>query len=346
MTRKSAVKALIVVLAVSFWLAIMWDHLPTPNKQIESVMAPAPFAEHQLVDDAMLRDMCIGRRSPNARKTFKTMNGTEALGAEDSDETGIVSDRFVLRWNLDGTDLWLSIDTDLPDTADVIVTVDRIYYEVGNTDAYSRHYFEGKGPMSKWRTPCRVPINNTRWKENLRAFQAEMARISSELAFVVDRIEDQIGVRAVVHLNQSDPRFGGPGNPNLTGAAVSRIGTKNSKIIEDQQEIELPLTGVRSAKEAKNVPYDGLMKGESYRLLTKTSLMAASPKSVPNSNFEETMEAIGKTLYIPAGRIVRVISIDKSSRLNPWYEVEVIGNERATGWINSTALMRIGVVRE
>ena len=74
--------------------------------------------------------------------------------------------------------------------------------------------------------------------------------------------------------------------------------------------------------------------------------MATHPNSVSDSNLEQTIEVLGKTLYVPAGRVVRVVSVDQSTGPHPWYEVEVVGNGRATGWINSIALMRGGVVLE
>ena len=56
------------------------------------------------------------------------------------DGQGIVCDRFELRWELDGPDLLLAIDTDLPDEGELAVSVSRTYYEVGSDDAYSRDY--------------------------------------------------------------------------------------------------------------------------------------------------------------------------------------------------------------
>ena len=67
----------------------------------------------------------------------------------ESNGAGVVSDRFVLKWVLDGANLQLAIETDLPDTAEVIVSVDPRYYEVGSEDAYSRDYFSKKGPVFK-----------------------------------------------------------------------------------------------------------------------------------------------------------------------------------------------------
>ena len=45
------------------------------------------------------------------------------------------------------------------------------------------------------------------------------------VAFEVASIADAVEIRAVLHLNQDDPRFGGRGNLNLSGAATSRSGS-------------------------------------------------------------------------------------------------------------------------
>ena len=281
-----------------------------------------------------------------AHKTASDAATTDADPAGSS-ETDVVSDLFVLQWDLDGTDLLLAIHTDLPDTAEVIVSVGRRYYEVGNDDAYSRYYFSEEGNISKWRNPRRVPIDDKAWKADLMTHQSKMAALSDDLAFEIDHIEDQIGIQAVVHVNQSNPRFGGRGNPNLSGTAVSRIaGNNNWYIVEAEENIELLLTGMPPAKKAKNVAYNGLRKGKTYRLLKKTPLMTIHPKSVSDSNLKQTSEVLGKTLYISAGRVVRVISVEQSTGPHLWYKVEVVGYGRVKGWINSLALMRGGVVLE
>ena len=283
---------------------------------------------------------------PDQARAHKTGGGMVPLDPDlaESNGAGVVSDRFVLKWDLDGTNLLLAVETDLPDTAEVIVSVDLRYYEVGSDDAYSRDYFSEKGPIFKWRNSRQISIDDEAWKTDLMTHQSKMAAVSSDLAFEIDHIEDEIGVRAVVHVNQSDSRFGGHGNPNLSGAAVSRSGNWN--IIEAEERILLPLAGTSPPKRSKNVAFNGLKKGESYRLVNETPLMAVHPDAASSLNLEQQMNALGKTLFMPAGKVIRVRSVDRGAGLNPWYEVEVVGKERVTGWINSTALMRSGVVLE
>ena len=168
-------------------------------------------------------------------------DGGDSDGSADAE---VVSNRFQLQWELDGTDLLLAIDTDLPDTAEVSVSADRVYFEVGNDEAYGRYYFNETEPISKWRNPRRIPIDDEAWKADLIAFQSEMSAISKMVAFEIARIEDQIQVHAVIHLNQPDPRFGGRGNPNLSGGAVS----ESSNVIEAEIKIPWPLSGHTAAR--------------------------------------------------------------------------------------------------
>lgn len=255
-----------------------------------------------------------------------------------SSEAEIVSNRFQLQWELDGHDLLLAIDTDLPDTAKVGVSAERVYFEVGNDEAYSRYYFNETEPISEWRNPRRIPIDDEAWKADLIAFQSEMSAISKMVAFEIARIEDQIQVYAVIHLNQPDPRFGGPGNPNLSGAAVS----ESSNVIKAEIKIPWPLSGTPPPARSRHVAYNMLKVGESYRLQDVTSLIPF--RSVEGLSSEETMEAIQRRLKLPAGQVIRVIVVDHTEGNNPLYAVELVGNEGVRGWIDSTALIGLGVV--
>ena len=244
----------------------------------------------------------------------------------------VVSDRFELQWELDGTDLLLAIGTDLPDTAEVIVSVGRVYFEVGNDRAYSRDYLREQDLISRWRKPRRIPIDDEAWKSELIAHQSEMASISRDLAFEIARIEDQVQVRAVIHRNQPDPRFGGPGNPSLSGAAVS----ESRNIIKAETSIPLPLAGTPPAGRSGRIAYDGLREGESYRLQDLTPLLPL--RNLEGLSVEERLEAMRRILELPAGQVVRVIGVDYAEGVNPWYEVgkhqKVWGNQAARGSVS------------
>ena len=223
----------------------------------------------------------------------------------------------------------------------MIVSVDRVYYEVGSEEAYSREYFsEYDQTVKDWRKAREITVDNEKWKTELSEFQARMGRVSSDLAFEIDRIEDQIEVRAVVHVNQPDSRFGGRGSPKLSGSAVTSGSVGN--IVEAEKRFDFPLDSI--LQENKVVAYDGLKKGESYELQGETPLMDTGPNA--SLNLEQTANSISKTQTLSAGTVVKVITVtNKSNR--KWYEVKVeVEDEEKTGWINSIALMKVGVIRQ
>ena len=152
---------------------------------------------------------------------------------------GVVSDKFELQWELDGNDLLLSIDTDLPDEGELSVSVNRWYYQVGNDDAYSRSHFHEFEPVSSWRQPRRISLDATAWKEDLAAHQEEMSGIEG-LAFQLDRVEDTVRIHAVLHTNQDDPRFG-ERNSKLSGQATKREGDR--VLVEAEESFKFPLEG-------------------------------------------------------------------------------------------------------
>ena len=186
-----------------------------------------------------------------------------------------------MRWELDGTDLLLAIDTDLPDYGEISVRVGRLYFEVGSDDAYGRDYFSEFEPLSRWRQPRRIALDAEAWKADLSAFQNEMAAVGKDLAFEIDRIEDSVEISAVLGSNQDDPRFGGQGNPNLSGEASSPGGS--GVIVRAEASIDFPLDGPPPARSTTRAPYDGLVVSESYQLSRETPLMPELESADPLS---------------------------------------------------------------
>ena len=102
------------------------------------------------------------------------------------------------------------------------------------------HVFE---PVSRWREPRRIPLDAKAWRADLAKYQKKIAEIDAAgfdgLAFEVARISDHVDIRAVLHLRQDDPRFGGQGNPKLSGAATSS--RENGVLVEAEASFKLPL---------------------------------------------------------------------------------------------------------
>ena len=166
------------------------------------------------------------------RSTMLALVGLLAIGCSGDSEQpesppapdGIVADRFELRWELDGADLLLAVDTDLPDEGELSVSVSRSYYEVGNDAEYARDYLSVFEPVSRWRELRRIPLDAEAWRADLAAHQSRMAEIAAAereagvfaedtIAFEVASIADVVEIRVVLHLNQDESAIRGPGQP-------------------------------------------------------------------------------------------------------------------------------------
>lgn len=212
---------------------------------------------------------------------------------------GIVADRFRLDWSISGDALTLSIDTDLPDSASLFVTVARTYYQKSDHEAYERDYYHTSSPESvgQWRSARRISLSADAWKTDLADFQAKMARCGSDTAFEVERIDDEIEIRAVVHLNQSDPRFGGPRNGGLSGKAVKveDAGTDHERrLVEAELRVRHPLDGPPPPAKTTAVSADSLEVGVTYRISRETVL---DPELEP----ADPIADIGRMLRLPVG---------------------------------------------
>ena len=261
-------------------------------------------------------------------------------------ESPIVSNTFELELSIDGEDLLIGIDTDLPDFAQVILSVNRNYYEVGDTDtAYVWGYFNERSRIESWRSVRRIPLDNNVWKEGLQEHQESIARISRDAAFEIGDVEESVSVRAVIHANQDSPQFGGRGNPRLSGTAVSKSGSFN--IIEAEQKILFPLTGEPMTRRAMSVAYDGLEVGENYCLLSETPVMAYNPELASQAIDQQGIGALENSmLRMPSDTEVRVIGIDRDAGIYPWYHISLsVEDTTIMGYINSIALIPEGVIR-
>ena len=210
-----------------------------------------------------------------------------------------------------------------------MVSVFRIFYDKGDNNAYSRHYFQEKSTVGNWREQRRVSVAHSKWTANLKAHQKEMNRLG--IGFAVDSIGDDIEVRMVVPINQKDKRFGDR-NSKLVGKVVETTGLR---IIEDEIKIHYPIQD--SSISRTSLPSLNPMSLElkqSYKLSDQTPLMS-------ELNPDDPMAALGETKYMSSGLIIKIARISKLHS-NPWYKVSVTngaGTHLGIGWINSIALI-------
>lgn len=239
----------------------------------------------------------------------------------------ITCDVFDIESKLNGKNLLVSLNTDLPDNTVLMFSISRSYWEKGSSDEYSIDYFSEKSTVQEWRNARAIVIDNSKWETDLQDKQRELAPLG--LGFDVDKISDSVVVRMVVPINQPNPKFGDR-NSSLTG---EKVNTSGFRTVSDENSLYYTLDGTVEKKSKFADPLS-LKIGEAYSISKRTPLMPEFEPSDP-------MEALENTKDIPTGNLIKVISIREKDN-NPWYEVEVFnnrGNRIGKGWINSQALM-------
>lgn len=150
--------------------------------------------------------------------------------------TQIVCDKFTIVHSLKGDTLSVSVDTDLPDFTEVMVSVSRSFFDKKDPEEYVRNYFEEKSTVGQWRQARTIRVSHDAYRKNLE----EHKRKTDELGIggELDRIAPEIDVRFTVHLFQPNPAFG-KRNANLTGKATTLTGS--DRIVRSESKVSYPL---------------------------------------------------------------------------------------------------------
>lgn len=253
--------------------------------------------------------------SAQAQDTGRVVNGQ------------LVTDTFEIDHQWEGDTLLLSVRSDLPDDATVMVSVDRHYWEQGASDTYVLSYLSERSTVGIWENRThRVVIDDEQWRKDLRAKQRKLAGTVG--AFQVRRIEDSVHVGFTVPVNQDDPRFG-KANSNLVGDAVRKTGLR---VVREEMALANPLGGQPSPSPWVG-PEDLEVEG-SYEVGARTPLM---PSFEPRDPLADAAAAV----QMPAGSHITVREV-RFKDGTPWYRVEAVdprGESLGTGWVNSTALI-------
>ena len=198
----------------------------------------------------------------------------------------LVADRFQIEHELDGDLLRLSLDTDLPDYAVVLVRVSRAYRQSGEDDLYSKAYFSEKSTIGDWRSIRSIRLDHRAWRSALQELQATMARVGEP--FTVIWTDERIEISAMVPVNQADARFG-KRNENLRGRAVSTTGLR---VVQAEEYIHFPIAESKMAPTRFAAP-QGLKAGVVYLLSKSVPLMS-------HYNPSDPLAALAKTRRLPA----------------------------------------------
>ena len=128
----------------------------------------------------------------------------------DLESAATTAQSFAFKWRTESDNsILLSIETDLPDNAEVRITVYRTYRATSEdrTDTYSVEYFSAEGQISEWREFQKVDIDDKAWANELLAHQDEMAALP-RLAFEIDNVDPYVLAAAYVYGHKKGERFG------------------------------------------------------------------------------------------------------------------------------------------
>ena len=256
--------------------------------QLEAILTAEEFAEAQELA-AELSKSNKKQKPQKERKGEARTTVERAAAAPAPKQDKIVCNKFTLNARIKGNDLLLAVDTDLPDYAKVAVSVGRIYYEVGNKEAYSHPYFSKTEPVGSWRKPRRIALDAAAWKTSLVEHQRKMNRVGGGLEFGIGKIDKHIEVSAFLNAIENDPRLGGIGNPKV----VRNVNPHAEK------KLLFPLLGSYSSLRSKFGAWDNLKVGVKYRLSKITTVVSAIP-GTPEArrNFLSTKLSAGEVIQI------------------------------------------------
>ncbi len=259
-------------------------------------------------------------RKGKAKTTVEEATGAPTPKQDKQDK--IVCNEFTLTARIEGNDLLLAVDTDLPDYAKVAISVRRIYYEVGNEEAYSHPYFSKTEPVGSWRIPRPIALDAAAWKASLVKHQRKMSKIGSGMEFEIGKIDKYIEVSAFLSALDNDSRLGGLGNPKVV---------RNVKPNADKKLL-FPLAGSYSSLRSKFAAWDNLKVGVKYRLSGATTVVSAIP-GTPEArrNFVSTK--------LPAGEVIRIYQVIHYKN-SLFYRAALAEDPRLEFIINSVVLIQ------
>jgi hypothetical protein len=239
-------------------------------------------------------------------------------------------DQFVIGAERVDDHLEVWIETDLPDTTEIYLTVYRSFFAKDSEKSagaltYYSNPRDGTETVGRWRNRIRIPIDDRNARaeiEEQMQYRAIMGRPSA-----LDRVESSVGLIAGLLASQKDPRF----EAGLVGRAVEEM-DPGINIVSHRTAVDWAFSGSWQIGPFGN-PED-LRPGTTYVLERDTALMPYHELR-GNGSVDSTAEQIASARTLPAGTSFTVRQRLEKTTTNVWYEVDAIG---LIGWINGIAL--------
>lgn len=195
---------------------VVWYFLPAETREdlmqkgreIKEIVE-RPSADSEASDDSAGED--AGESQPGEPRK------AESGGVVKEPLTAVVCNRFDVTAQIKDSTLRLTLDTDLPGSTDVRVTVVRYYCQKGNSLKIPVNYYSKKTKVESWKSGRDITLGHAQWRLELEKKQKLLADRE------IDRIDDEIKVIFVVGGRQSNPAFG-ENNQHLSGKKVQMTG--------------------------------------------------------------------------------------------------------------------------
>ena len=239
-------------------------------------------------------------------------------------------DVFKVRHDLNNDKLTVYLDTDCPESAILMVSINRVY-DVNRGTAYSETYLSEKSTIGEWKTPRIVDVSHAKFKTALKEAKELMSRLGEK--YEVGPIEDNIKIRMVIPI---------PIAKDLVGDAVVIDESWGKPLVKDTAQIYFPLSGntLLQGSLPSLDPYS-LEVGVIYEIQKETLLLPEQDPLDPSKPL-----GTSKAIRLKPGSQFKILA--KSDRYdmlptkynNPWYKVVLVSikdqrGRPVKGWINS-----------
>jgi hypothetical protein len=217
-----------------------------------------------------------------------------------------------IKYYLRDTTLNFVINTDLPPSIIVSITVNRSFWKKGSTTEYSIEYFSKFGTVGEWEVVKEISLDDTKWLSDLSEQLKSLSRAG--IATSVEKISDSIRLSVVVpYTNKPYPKF--------------------KKTGRSERKIFAPLKYSAGTVQEYGGP-ESLAVASSYSISRATPLMS-------ELNPADPLASIAKTIDLPIRSVITILSVAKKDGRS-WYEVSAKGQDGqmiGKGWVNSVALI-------
>ena len=253
------------------------------------------------------------------------------------DTSGVECTKYKVTAQMLKDSLTISVLSDLPDDTDINVSVDRPYFERGQSDSSNLSVLNKTMKLATLREGHDFVIDEKSAMQRWAKTREVHAKAGNALE--IDRFSDVLELSVSVYAGQTNPRFG-LRNVNLKGTCNFEDSSGLSLRIISWKKT-LPSAMVHEPPPLKFASAYNLTVGMQVELSRKTPLM-------PHHSPTDPTNALGNMKYIPAGGSISITDSYLKNGSQQWYKVAAQTRTRGPigrGWVNANALMGQNLVR-